>query len=165
MITIHVVEKNQQTFDTQKAKSTIKIQWVQDGRIEDSFDFSEKNQKFEIRIQSFLKKKLPTYEKLGFENSQREYIQIQDKIYQNYEMVSYPLPIEVINIIFFQISLANEIYITDYNYAGLGPLYFKSVSLVSIDNIISYNENKKAFLTLSFTDKNKTSIKRNNRIK
>lgn len=158
-------------FDLKAADGTVRIETIQNGSINggpSEFDYSGMNWDSMIRIKGKLSGRIPVKESDFYMNSQREKIQVQDKIITSYNLQTRLLPKVVQDIVIYSNMLANSIVITDYNIFSQhlestgNNIEYKRIELFSeeIREPAYFEMNRKGNFIINFTDRIELPLKR-----
>lgn len=149
-------------YTDKRANKTVRIETISNGKTNGSiFDFTGLNLYSSYRISGDFIENVETLEVNKYKTSQKEWRQIQDKVIENYELRTKMLPRVVTSTLTKQISLANDIKITDYKlmaeelYRRI-PVYPINFEKTQLEN------NRKSIYNVKFTAKLENYIKRNN---
>jgi hypothetical protein len=142
-----------------RADGTVRIQTVNNGRIESGADYGELDWRKSMRVKGF-------FGNIDFEptidnvkDGNRTVVQIQPKVERVYLLETKLLPQGILNMIAMNDILANEIVISDYN---INNTNLKDVS-VSFDEMTTkhYAKNQKGSFEMKFRDRVQNIVKRN----
>lgn len=145
-----------------RANKTVRVEWQMNGWINGSiFDYTGLDLYHSRRIKGYFIENVEDLEVNKYKTNSKEWRQIQDKVIENYEIVTKMLPREVTANLTKEISLANDIKVTDYLIKAeelyrriqVYPISFEKNQFVGNFNSI-YN--------IKFTAKQENYIKRNN---
>lgn len=147
------------------ADRTIRLETYQNGSIISSgYNYDELflprgwYQSFRLKGKFWNKK--PTLEQDYLMTSDREMLQIQDKLTYEYDMGLLPIPSQVAKVIIDDNMLANEIFITDYNLYN-SEIFRRVPVYVSSIEPIHYSDSRNSVYNLTFKDRFDNVLKRN----
>lgn len=144
------------------AKNTIKLDWINNGVIENWLNFTGINLKCSIRISGKLNYLADTLIIDEYENVKHKSIQIQSKISKNYEFITNLIPKTIGDILTNEISLSNYISITTYNENTYLKTKDELVVIKEINDFIgNYNSNKLGYFKFKMSNLVNDTIKRN----
>lgn len=149
-------------YTDKRANKTVRIETISNGKTNGSiFDFTGLNLYSSYRISADFIENVETLEIKKYKTSQKEWRQIQDKVIENYELRTKMLPRVVTSTLTKQISLANDIKITDYKL--MAEELYRRISVYPINfEKTQLENNRKSIYNIKFTAKNENFIKRNN---
>jgi len=110
------------------------------------------------RIEGKLMPKQPKVETDNYLNQDYKYLQIQDKIINEWTLITGMLPSSISNMIIYDNLLANKILISDYNAYNEEIIKEKELSLVEIPNKNGYINH---YFTIKFKETLENNIKNN----
>jgi len=145
-----------------RANKTVRIETTMNGEINGSiFDFTGLELYSSYRIQGDFIETTEKIEIKKYKTSFEKWRQIQDKVIENYELRTKMLPRILTSALTKEISLANDILVTDYKILAEEIYRRIPVYVVSFDKKQLEN-NRKSIYNIKFTNKNENFVKRNN---
>lgn len=149
------------TYNDRIADGTVVIDTVQNGNISRSqFDYTDLNWVQSFRIPGILRRGAPELTTNFYEKENRERVQIQDSIGDQWEVETKLIPADVSNLINYDNLLANTMTITDYNMYN--DEVFRNIPLYPQEiTKRKGNANKSAMFTYTFVDRVDDQRKRN----
>lgn len=148
-------------FTDKRANKTVRVETVSNGKINGSiFDFTGLNLYSSYRIVGDFIEITENLEINKYKTSQKEWRQIQDKVIENYELRTKMLPRLVTSTLTKEISLANDIKITDYKI--MAEELYRRIEVYPINfEKTQLENNRKSIYNIKFTAKSELFIKRN----
>lgn len=144
------------------AEGTVRFKWKQNGKILDKFvDFTGLNFEQMVRLPGRFGMNKPTIEIDEIEQSNHSFIQIRDKVINEWGFESELLSEHALKLLMYDIALANSIEVTDYNFFDTWTIVNKKVKVTSIEEPLYLQFNKCASLIMRFADITRATIKRN----
>lgn len=149
-------------FTEQDAHGTVRVDWIQNGNIlSNDLDYTDLQWPQSIRFQGEFGRKAPVLEKDFYKTQSQRRTQIQDNIVTSYDLNTKLLPSNISNGLYYDMSLANQIFISDYNLFNNEDFKLKEVDTESFDEPGYFGMNTGARHTLIFTDRFQLDKKRN----
>jgi len=102
-------------FNIKRADGTVKIEAIQNGEIEKSFNFKGNNVPFSLRIPGILTDKTYVYELLDTPDNKRRDRQIHDRFWNEYNLIFNLNKYNFAELIFENMLIGSELYISDYS--------------------------------------------------
>lgn len=153
-----------QKYDVEAVDRTVRVEMIQNGSINggpEDFDYTGMNWENSFRIQGRLGPKIPTVVNDFYENKKREKTQITTTIETSYKLTTLLIPKEVVDLLVYNVFLANEIFVTDYNIfsdhnlgKGGAIVYNRiEVDKGDIEEPTAFNRSQKQLYIVNFVDK------------
>jgi len=114
-----------------------------------------------FRVKGILLPKKPKLETDTLLDQDYNKIQVQDKIINEWELETYPIPSEISNIIIYDNLLANRIIISDYNLYNEEVIKEKELFLNDISEKTTYLKLGRSKFLIKFVDKQENIVKNN----
>lgn len=148
-------------FDEELADGTVKIEWVQNGKIESSdFDFTGLNWYNSIRLRATFKTLTPEFIQENYLNSNRETAQIQSSVVDNFQLTTKLICKDLKDTIYYDLILANSITITNFNlFQEL--IIQRDVNVKELGDLQTFNLNRNFVANIVFENRQKNILKRN----
>ena len=146
-------------WNPELADGTVRIETINNGRIESGNDYNQIDWKRSTRIAGHFGNENPSISVDNYQDGERTIKQIQDSIENEYTLETELIPNQIFRMLVFNDLLANEIIISDYNIFNAN---YKGIS-VTPQNISSsyYEKNSKGSYEITFTDRKQNHVKRN----
>jgi len=151
-------------YTDEAADETTRIDVVQNGYLVGNkwqFDYTGMDWPQQVRLVGKFNKIKPEYSTIDYQNSQRITKQIQDEIKDSYSLELSAIPKEVYNTLVYEMLLANETYVTDYNLHNSDVLRAEPVKLDKIEDMKAYRGARKKHWKFEFKARQNDTIKRN----
>ena len=151
-------------YSSSKAQGTVKFRWVQNGENNNSyFSFKDFAWTQYLRVDGFFGFNQPKYIETNILRSDRTLEQVQDQIENEYTFESHLVP-NYIKLQFTKdIALANEIFVTDYNYYNEDQRVLnKAVRLIEFGDFQYYPKSRNLSFEMKMGDRRNNNIKRKN---
>jgi hypothetical protein len=149
-------------FSETRADGTVRLDTIKNGQIEGGLDYTGMNWPTAVRLQGKFGDKQATLETDNYVNPNRRTVQIQDQVTFEYSLQTSLIPDFIINPIFKDDILSNEILISDYNIYNHENFKLLPVYPVSFDDATYFRMNTNGVFSMTFTDKVQNLVKRNN---
>lgn len=146
-------------FSLENAEGTVRIETINNGRIESGNDYEKLEWKRATRIRGFFGRESPTIVVDNYQDGERTIKQIQDRIENEYTLETELIPHSIFRMLMFNDMLSNRILISDYN---LRNVNYKGVEVSPVSITSNYYEkNSKGSYEITFTDRVQNNVKRN----
>lgn len=157
------VKYNLKFFNTRQANNTFVLRVVQNGYILNGLDLSGLNWNFQHRISGKLITDTPTFEKTPFLNSDYVEKQNQAQTIENYKLHCDFIPSAISQPIIKNYSLANDIFVTDYNIWNNQHLQYNEIGLVfeGFEEVETFDKSRNGNYILNMKEKRQDTLKRN----
>jgi hypothetical protein len=148
-----------QEYSKEKADKTIKIRTIQNGTILDSFDYLGMDWEQSWRLDGFFGYPQDKLESDNYLNSNRDLLQIQDKLFKEYTLQT-DFIADCYKYIFDDILLSNTIFIDDFNIKNAFNL--KNVDVIPTESNSEYFiESTETYKEITFESRSRKKVKRN----
>lgn len=143
------------------ADGTVYFEWLQNGELKSSkFNYKGMEWRRYRRVQGKIVKWTPTLEKDSILYTNYFDKQVQDSLQNKYQFESGTLYFATVKPLVYDMMLADEIFITDYNISSHRNDYvMMPVRQEEIGDLSEFAGSKKAVLNLTFSDRIKNHIK------
>ncbi len=148
-------------FDTELADKTVKVESVQNGCIENGFDYTDLNWRRMCRIPGILLRTEPVETQENYLAIDRSIKQIQDRIHDAYTLSTDPIPEGISNLLLRDMFLGNTIKLTDYNIFNGTDIRSREVIKVQGSTPTELDQDTKTPWEFKFEDKIQDTVKRN----
>lgn len=149
-------------FSDKFADNTIKLKFVQNGKILNGLDYTGLSWGTELRLKGNVKYVEPTLTLDNYKTSTRTVQQIQDSIIDNFEIETDMIPNFLGELITKVGVLANSCLVTDYNLFAYKKLVNLDVLITEVSSVkTNYNLNNLCSFTLKCEERNQNTVKRN----
>lgn len=146
-------------WNIERANGTVRIETVNNGRIESGNNYGNINWKRAVRIRGFFGRETPNLVVDNYQDGDRIVTQIQDKIENEYTLETELVPNNIFKMIVFNDMLSNELFISDYNIRNVN---YKGVPVTPTAITSQYFEkNRNGAYEITFTDRIQNHVKRN----
>lgn len=146
------------------ADETARIDVIQNGYLIGNkweFDYTGMNWPQQVRLIGKFNKVKPDYSTIDYQDSQRNSKQIQDELQDNYTLELSAIPKEVYDTLVYEMLLANETFVTDYNVWNSDVLRSEPVKLDKVDKMNAFRGVRKKQWSFKFKARQNDTIKRN----
>lgn len=141
-------------FSEIAAHGTALMEWYQDGNILSSlFDFTGLNWYQAVRVPGMFGNKRPTLENDTYETQAHKIKQIQSSVITEYTLFTKGVPVNISDKLYYDMGLANEILITDYNLKNNEIFRRLQVGIEAYDDPRYFKNNTKAAHTFTFSNR------------
>jgi hypothetical protein len=149
-------------FSEERANGTVRLDTIKNGQIEGGLDYTGMDWPTAVRLKGKFGDKQPTFETDSYVNTNRRTVQIQDQITFEYTLQIHLIPDFIINPIFKDDILSNEILISDYNVFNHENFKLLPVYPTETGEATYFRKNTQGVFNFTFTDKVQNLVKRNN---
>ena len=149
-----------QPFNVAQADKTVKLESVQNGCIENGFDYTDLNWRRMHRLPAVFKIDAPVEEVSNYIGTNRTVKQIQEKVHYAYNLNTEPIPIAIGNLILTDMLLGNIITATDYNIFGDNLRDIDVVKITGSERT-PLDQDRKSAWSFKLEDKVQNTVKRN----
>jgi len=148
-------------YNDSLAEGTVAFEWQQNGEIFNQyFVFEGFTWTRYLRVTGFFGFNQPKYEETNIVRSDRSLEQVQDKVISQYEFESYLVPQYVTKQIWFDLALANSIWVTDYNFYNHDQeIASKPIRVVEFGDVEYKTKSRMAKVLITFGDRKENTIK------
>ena len=147
-------------FNVAQADKTVKLESVQNGCIENGFDYTDLNWRRMHRLPAVFKIDAPVEEVSNYIGTNRTVKQIQEKVHYAYNLNTEPIPIAIGNLILTDMLLGNTITATDYNIFGDNLRDIEVVKITGSERT-ALDQDRKSAWSFKLEDKVQNTVKRN----
>lgn len=149
-------------YSDERAFKTLRLKFIQNGIIENGLDYTGLNWNTEVRIEGSLKFIAPTLTLDNYQNSNRKFLQIQDKTVRNYEIETGLIPSSIGNLFTKDGVLANDILITNYDWFAYEKYVDFNILITEISDFKgNYKLNSLASFIFTAEERTQDNVKRN----
>jgi hypothetical protein len=149
-------------YNNSLAEGTVAFEWEQNGEIYNQyFVFKDFTWPRYLRVTGFFGFNQPKYEETNVVRSNRQIEQVEDRVVNSYEFESYLIPQYVTKQIWYDMALANKIWVTDYNFYNHDQeIAQKPIRVVEFGEAEYFGKSRKARIGITFGDRADDTIKR-----
>lgn len=151
-------------YSAEAVENTTKFKWTQNGKILNSvLDFTDFEFTQYIRVPGFFGRNEPVYEQTNIVQADRTQQQVQDRITDSFTFESGTINSFLQKIIVYDMCLANDIEVTDYNFYNTNQ-EIKNLKIrpLDFDNFVYFSRSRITALKIKFGNRREDTIKRNN---
>ncbi len=140
---------------------TIRFKFIQNGLIEDGFDYTGLNWNTQVRIKGSLKNTASELQQDNYLNNGRVVEQIQDKKLKNFQINTGLVNSDIGNLL-EDGALSNRILITNYKWGDYEQFEDLSINITSIDDFIgNFELNPLGAFVFTAQERKQDTVKRN----
>jgi hypothetical protein len=149
-------------FSDKFADNTVKLKFIQNGKILNGLDYTGLNWVTELRVKGNVKYVEPTLTLDNYKTSTRTVTQIQDSVVENFEIETDMIPVSLGDLITKNGLLANSCLVTDYNLFAYKKLVNLDVLLTEVSTVkTNYSLNNLCSFSIKCEERNQNRVKRN----
>jgi hypothetical protein len=146
-------------YNPERANGTVRVETINNGRIESGNDYGDLNWQRSVRIRGFFGRETPTIVTDNYQDGERTLRQIQDKIETEYTLETELIPSNIFKGLIYNDMLANSVKISDYNLTNVN---YKGLNVQPVAVSSQYFEkNANGNYEITFTDRVQNHVKRN----